>query len=100
MSRQVQHDPLTGLPNRSLLPERLHYCLTAASRRRHSVAVLFLDLDRFKKVNDTFGHPAGDQLLSDIAERMRSCLRDEDMVARLGGDEFVVILPQIRDLRD
>ncbi|MDX1934028.1 MAG: EAL domain-containing protein [Capsulimonadales bacterium] len=100
ITRQAQHDPLTGLPNRILLNERLRFCLAAAGRRRHSVAVLFLDLDRFKKINDTFGHTAGDRLLSNIAERMRSCLRDEDMVARLHGDEFVVILPQVRDARD
>ena len=100
MSRQVQHDPLTNLPNRLLLLNHLHFCLTSASRRKHNVAVLFLDLDRFKKVNDTFGHPTGDQLLRDVADKMRTALRDEDMIARLGGDEFVIVLPFVRDAND
>jgi diguanylate cyclase (GGDEF)-like protein len=85
------HDELTGLPNRGLFMERLEQALIRSRRRRGHVAVLFLDLDRFKTINDSLGHTAGDQLLVTVAERLRRCLRDEDTASRLGGDEFAIL---------
>jgi diguanylate cyclase (GGDEF)-like protein/PAS domain S-box-containing protein len=93
-------DPLTGLPNRLLLRDRLEHAIAAAQRNRSLLAVLFVDLDNFKRVNDSFGHHVGDQLLRDIAERVRSCVREIDTVCRVGGDEFVVVLPELRDAQD
>ncbi|WP_269533882.1 GGDEF domain-containing protein [Chitinimonas sp. BJYL2] len=90
-----QHDPLTGLANRSLMMDRLQQSLALANRMAHQVAVLMIDLDGFKMVNDNFGHQAGDQLLQQVAERLVTCIRDCDTAARVGGDEFVVLLPQI-----
>jgi diguanylate cyclase (GGDEF)-like protein/PAS domain S-box-containing protein len=92
---QASHDALTGLPNRTLLQDRLSQALASATRRGNQLAVLFLDLDRFKPINDTLGHAAGDALLKEMAARMRAALREEDTVARLGGDEFVILLPNI-----
>jgi diguanylate cyclase (GGDEF)-like protein len=89
----AQHDILTGLPNRSLLNQRLKQILAQAQRDATQVACLFLDFDHFKRINDTLGHDAGDQLLQSIAQRLTSAVRESDTVARLGGDEFVVILP-------
>ena len=85
------HDQLTGLPNRVVLAHRLEMALSAARRSGVQVAMLCLDLDHFKEVNDTLGHPVGDLLLQGAAERMRSCIRGEDIVARLGGDEFAIV---------
>ncbi|OIR01674.1 cyclic di-GMP phosphodiesterase Gmr [mine drainage metagenome] len=91
----AHHDALTGLPNRSLLLDRLDQALTQASRTRHRLAVIFLDLDRFKSINDTLGHAVGDQLLKHVAERLRAAVRAVDTVSRLGGDEFVMVLHEI-----
>jgi diguanylate cyclase (GGDEF)-like protein/PAS domain S-box-containing protein len=93
----AQHDVLTGLPNRSLLQDRLGQAVAYATRSGHPVWVMLIDLDRFKFVNDSMGHKAGDVLLMTVAARLRSSLRDTDTVARLSGDEFVVILSQHED---
>ncbi|MBI4995913.1 MAG: diguanylate cyclase [Rhodocyclales bacterium] len=93
--RQANFDSLTGLPNRQLLDDRLERALAQAARRHTLVAVLYIDLDRFKPVNDRYGHAAGDDLLCQVAQRLRNALRDEDTVARVGGDEFVAVLPDV-----
>jgi len=90
-----EHDFLTGLPNRVLLLDRLQQAMTAARRNRSKLAVLFLDLDHFKNINDTLGHHIGDRLLQAVAERLKKCVRGNDTVSRQGGDEFVVMLPEI-----
>ncbi len=97
---QAHHDPLTGLPNRTLFESRLHAALIH-SRAAYSLgAVLFLDLDRFKHINDSLGHPVGDLLLKSIAVRLKENLRDIDTVARLGGDEFIILLPGLQNPGD
>ncbi len=94
------HDALTGLPNRALFQDRLESMLAGARRHQEKVALVFLDLDRFKNINDSFGHTAGDSILKQVGERLRKCVRDIDTVARLGGDEFVVIVGSVRDSTD
>lgn len=89
------HDALTGLPNRALFHDRLRLALADAERKKNILAVLYLDLDRFKYVNDMFGHAAGDSLLIGISQRFTRCLRAADTLARIGGDEFVVLLPDL-----
>jgi Amt family ammonium transporter len=93
------HDPLTGLPNRALFEDRLDQALKRSRADHGTVAVLFLDLDRFKVVNDTLGHTAGDGLLSDVAKRLRRNLPEEDTLARFGGDEFAILLENVRSRR-
>ncbi|GLC24066.1 EAL domain-containing protein [Roseisolibacter agri] len=96
LSHQAFHDPLTGLANRSRLRERLDAALAAPGRRADGVALVYVDLDDFKKVNDSLGHAAGDQLLRVVAERLLSATRGSDTVARLGGDEFAILLDNVR----
>ncbi|HEX5801468.1 MAG TPA: EAL domain-containing protein [Azospira sp.] len=96
----AHHDPLTGLPNRSLLRERLEQEIGRARRTDSGVGVLFLDLDRFKTVNDSLGHAIGDRLLREVADRLRHSLRESDVVCRQGGDEFIVVLPDLKTPND
>lgn len=95
LSHQAYHDALTGLPNRQMFYECLHRSLEIASSTQEFVALLFLDLDGFKSINDTLGHNVGDLLLKTVASRLKKCLRGSDTISRLGGDEFTVILPAI-----
>ncbi|HMN01753.1 putative bifunctional diguanylate cyclase/phosphodiesterase [Geobacter anodireducens] len=98
---QANHDPLTGLPNRNLLQDRLGQALALeSSRRRNPIGVMFLDLDNFKKINDTLGHTVGDMLLKAVANRLRNCVRGGDTVSRLGGDEYILILPNVKEMHD
>ncbi|MBI4986349.1 MAG: EAL domain-containing protein, partial [Rhodocyclales bacterium] len=98
LTHMATHDPLTGLPNRALYKDRLSQVLAHAERHAQIVALLFLDLDRFKQINDTLGHQVGDELLLAASARIRQCLREEDTLARLGGDEFTVILPRLNQV--
>jgi diguanylate cyclase (GGDEF)-like protein/PAS domain S-box-containing protein len=95
LSHQAYHDALTGLSNRKMFYECLHLSLEKASSNQELVALLFLDLDGFKSINDTLGHNVGDLLLKTVASRLKKCLRGSDTISRLGGDEFTVILPGI-----
>jgi diguanylate cyclase (GGDEF)-like protein len=94
---QAYHDILTDLPNRALFHDRLELALVQARRKQHQLALLFIDLDRFKVINDSLGHLKGDQLLQQVAARLRSCIRQGDTLARLGGDEFVALLPDLEE---
>ncbi len=96
----AQHDFLTGLPNRMLLNDRIGQAIALSRRHMSKVAVLFLDLDGFKYINDSLGHPVGDKLLKSIAKRLTSCVRGSDTVSRQGGDEFVVLLSELHSLED
>ena len=96
---QAFHDPLTRLPNRSFFTERFEEALARSERMGSKVAVLFVDLDDFKEVNDSMGHETGDRVLVAVAHRVRGCLRPTDTAARLGGDEFTVLLEDIEDAR-
>jgi diguanylate cyclase (GGDEF)-like protein/PAS domain S-box-containing protein len=100
MAHAAQHDFLTGLPNRMLLNDRVNQAIGLASRRRKNVAVLFLDLDGFKHINDSLGHPIGDKLLQSVARRLGGCVRGSDTVSRQGGDEFVVLLSEVEQSKD
>lgn len=96
----AHYDALTDLPNRTLFSDRLGQALIQAQRNHGRAAVMFLDLDRFKVINDTLGHSIGDLLLQEVAARLTGCVREGDTVSRLGGDEFVVLLPELRDAED
>ena len=98
--RLANFDSLTGLPNRSLCMDRLEQGIGRTSRKNSYLGLLYVDLDRFKKVNDSFGHGVGDELLKDVASRFFECVRNSDTVCRLGGDEFTIILPEIQDISD
>lgn len=97
---QAYHDMLTRLPNRVLMEDRLDLAMTHATRNKEHLAVMFLDLDRFKWVNDTLGHTTGDRLLQSVSQRLESCLRKGDTLARFGGDEFALILPSVNHEQD
>ena len=97
ISQLAYHDALTGLNNRFSLQSQLEQALSMVHREQRALAVIFLDLDRFKTINDTLGHAVGDELLKDVAHRLRDSVRDSDIVARLGGDEFVVVLTEVED---
>ncbi len=96
----AHHDQLTGLPNRILLADRLRVALAQASRNKAMCGLMFLDLDKFKLINDTLGHSIGDELLIEVSRRLKISVRDSDTVARLGGDEFVVVLPALKSATD
>ena len=96
----AHHDQLTGLPNRMLLDDRMQQAIQRARRNRHKVAVLMVDVDYFKRINDSLGHSAGDSLLDAIAKKLCSAVRQTDTVARMGGDEFVIVMPEFRDEKD
>ena len=96
----VNHDPLTGLPNRRLFNELLEHAIKRAEREHHQIALLFVDLDRFKAINDSLGHQVGDKLLYEVSKRIHHAMRDSDIVARLGGDEFLVMMDMIKHPQD
>lgn len=100
MTHLAQHDFLTGLPNRALMTERLSQAISLASRHKKRVALLFLDMDDFKHINDSLGHAVGDQLLQSVAQRLKTSVRNTDIVCRQGGDEFVVLLAEIEQPQD
>lgn len=97
---QAYHDTLTRLPNRTLLNDRLVQAISHAKRNNEKLSVMFLDLDRFKNINDTLGHMVGDKLLQSVADRLKKCLRECDTLARIGGDEFTILLPEIHSKSD
>lgn len=100
LAHQANHDSLTGLPNRAFFEGRLIRALRSAAKAKEQVAVLYLDSDRFKEINDSFGHAAGDAVLVAVAERVRAQLREDDLVARLGGDEFAILLAPLHKAQD
>lgn len=97
---KTYHDELTDLPNRILLKDRLKQAIVSAKRGKHKLAVMFIDLDRFKAINDTMGHSIGDVLLQKVSATILSCLRESDTLARQGGDEFIILLPEVDDIND
>lgn len=97
---EANHDSLTRLPNRTLFNDRLQQALIFSHRHKKPAAVLYMDLDRFKRINDTLGHHVGDQLLQSVADRLRACVRNTDTLARHGGDEFAIVLSELRDASD
>ena len=100
LAKLAHYDALSGMPNRVLFRDRLEGAMQRAERGNHAVALLFLDFDGFKKVNDNYGHAAGDRLIAIIAQRLSACMRKTDSVARLGGDEFTVVLEDLHSIAD
>jgi diguanylate cyclase (GGDEF)-like protein len=100
LTKLAAHDVLTGLPNRKLLSDRLQQALAIAKRNSAHLALMYIDLDDFKPINDTYGHATGDLLLKETAGRIQDCVRESDTVARIGGDEFLVLLPLIETEQD
>ena len=100
MQHVANHDSLTGLPNRALFADRLQRAILKARRDKSLFALLFIDIDRFKSINDQFGHAAGDEVLKASCNRMMACIRDSDSLGRMGGDEFVVLLEDLRAPED
>jgi diguanylate cyclase (GGDEF)-like protein len=100
IQHMAQYDQLTDLPNRALLSDRLQQALAIAKREQTRLALLFMDLDKFKTINDSLGHAVGDVLLQRAATRMQNCMRESDTIARIGGDEFVVLIPHIETEQD
>lgn len=100
IKKMAYHDALTGLPNRVLLHDRLKLAMAQVTRNKRMLAVMYLDFDRFKIINDTLGHAVGDLLLQEVANRLKVCLREGDTVARLGGDEFTILQPEIKSVED
>jgi diguanylate cyclase (GGDEF)-like protein len=100
IKNQADHDPLTNLPSRRLMGDRIQQAIYSAKRHNKSMSVMFLDLDGFKQVNDSFGHNVGDYILKEVAKRLSHVLRKSDTVIRLGGDEFLVINTDIRESKD
>ena len=100
LAHQASHDSLTGLPNRAFFEGRLSRSVRNAARQQDHLALLFLDSDHFKQINDTLGHAVGDEVLISVAERVRAQLREQDLVARLGGDEFAVLLTPLHTRKD
>ncbi|MGK2941207.1 MAG: diguanylate cyclase domain-containing protein [Immundisolibacter sp.] len=97
---RAENDFLTGLPNRALLTDRVAHSIALARRHGKKVALMYLDVDKFKDINDSLGHPVGDKLLKSIANRLHACVRHSDTVSRYGGDEFVVLLSEVEALQD
>ena len=100
IAHSAEHDFLTGLPNRLLLYDRIHQAIASAPRHNKKVALAFLDLDGFKHINDSLGHPVGDKLLQSVAKRLESCVRASDTVSRQGGDEFIILLPEVDNVNE
>lgn len=100
LQQMAHYDILTGLPNRALFSDRVQQALAEAKRDRKCLAIMFIDLDKFKPVNDNYGHAVGDLLLKEVANRIKLPIRESDTVARIGGDEFVVLLKNIKDGQD
>ncbi|MCF8039757.1 MAG: EAL domain-containing protein, partial [Desulfohalobiaceae bacterium] len=96
----LYHDSLTSLPNRALFNDRLHMALLQAKRHKNKLALMFLDLDRFKKINDNFGHQAGDEILQSVAKKLKRCVRETDTLARIGGDEFLLMMQDLPSAED